>query len=296
MIKQHTADLPSNPFTGALDFSADTPPGWVESDTSAVGLSPLSLDTAVKAAVAVPKPTPQPMALFLTESGDTAAISVNDIHQGQIGDCFLLSSIGELAAWHASSITGMIKANANGTETVTLYAGSNGQPAGFGATSFKAITETVTNSFASNGVNNGATQDVVGGVKEIWVQVMEKAVAQEDGGMAAISNGGNPCIALQELTGHTASWASPAAMSATSLAAALAKDMTNGSLVVMDTNSSGLSYGLVGSHAYMFEGISGSGASAAVKLGNPWGMDQPQLIPVANLARAGIVEIDTGHW
>ena len=33
-------------------------------------------------------------ALYLQEPGDTSLISVHDINQGQIGDCYLLSSIG----------------------------------------------------------------------------------------------------------------------------------------------------------------------------------------------------------
>ena len=51
--------------------------------------------------------------LYLQETGDTAAISVNDIHQGQIDDCYLLSSIGELALFHPSWITQMIRVNAD---------------------------------------------------------------------------------------------------------------------------------------------------------------------------------------
>ena len=54
-------------------------------------------------------------------------------------------------------------------------------------------------------VNNGASQDVLNGRKEIWPQVLEKAVATLDGGYGAIANGGNPMIALQELTGRAAS-------------------------------------------------------------------------------------------
>ena len=98
--------------------------------------------------------------LYLQEAGTTAPISVYDINQGQIGDCFLLSSIGEIALWHPSAIMNMIQANANGTETVTLYLASNGSLPNFGTTSYEATTITVTNTFLSDGVNSGATQDV----------------------------------------------------------------------------------------------------------------------------------------
>ena len=128
--------------------------------------------------------------LYLQEAGDPALISVNDIHQGQIGDCFLLSSIGELALWHPSAIMNMIRVNADGTETVTLYVAASGALPSFGTTSFKPVSVTVNNIFPSNAVNNGASQDVLNGQKEIWVQVLEKAVATLNGGYNTIANGG----------------------------------------------------------------------------------------------------------
>jgi hypothetical protein len=46
----------------------------------------------------------------------------------------------------------------------------------------------------------------------------------------------------------------------------------------------------------MFEGVSGSGANAMVKLGNPWGYDQPSLIALSQLSKAGIDEVDVGKF
>jgi hypothetical protein len=160
---------------------------------------------------------PPPQTLYLREPGDSAAISVNDLHQGHIGDCFLISSIGELALTHPGAIGGMIRGNANGTETVTLYTDPNGRLPGFGTSAFKAVAVTVANSFPSYGVDNGATQDVVAGQKEIWPQVLEKAVATLDGGYGAISDGGNPIIAMEELTGHSASNMVPASLTLATL-------------------------------------------------------------------------------
>ncbi len=94
-------------------------------------------------------------ALYLLEAGDSSVISVNDINQGQLGDCYLLSSIGEIALWHSSAIMNMIYANQDGTETVTLHEAASGQLPTYGTTQFKATTVTIDNTFPSNAVNNG---------------------------------------------------------------------------------------------------------------------------------------------
>ncbi len=96
------------------------------------------------------------MALYLTEPGTTAAISVADLHQGQIGDCYLISSIGELALTKPVDISNMIHTNADGTETVRLYADQSGHAIGWGTTVFKAVSVTVSNVFPNYAVNNGA--------------------------------------------------------------------------------------------------------------------------------------------
>jgi hypothetical protein len=229
--------------------------------------------------------------LYLQEPGDTSAISVADINQGQLGDCFLLSPIGELALFHPSSIMNMIHANANGTETVTLYTASNGELPSFGTTSFSPDYITVTNSFPSDSVNNASYQDVAGNQKEIWPQVLEKAFATLDGGYGAIANGGSPVIATEELTGQPATWMSPAALTL----GALVSDLSAGDLITMDTSSNtGLPFNLVSNHAYMTEGVTTQGGVAMVQLINPWGFNEPAAIPLTQLSQ-GIIEVDIGH-
>ena len=95
---------------------------------------------------------------------------------------------------------------------------------GVGTTSYKPLTESVTNVFPSDSVNNGATQDVVGGVKEIWPQVLEKAYAQADGGYGGIEYGGSPIFAMEQLTGQPATFQSASSFSA----AALMQDIAGG--------------------------------------------------------------------
>jgi len=78
--------------------------------------------------------------------------------------------------------------------------------------------------------------------------------------------------------------------------ASLMADVSAHDLIVMDTpNSNNLPNGLVGGHAYMFEGVTGTGSGAMVHLGNPWGIDQPTPIAFSQLSK-GITEVDVGHF
>jgi Calpain family cysteine protease len=252
------------------------------------------------AAMFAPRPVPHvaaaatpSMALYLTEPGTTTAISVADLHQDGLGDCFLISSIGELALTDPAAISAMIKANSNGTETVTLHVEANGKlpvPGYSGA--FKSVTETVTNSFDPNAVNSAAGQDVINGVKEIWPQVIEKAVAELNGGYNAIAGGGYPFVAMDELTGVAATWLYLPQQALT--LSALQGYIKAGDMLTFDTVAHPTGYNLVGGHSYMFEALNGSGSTATVTLGNPWGVDQPGAIPLSKLA-GNIIQVDIGH-
>lgn len=231
-------------------------------------------------------------ALYLQEQGSISAISVADINQGQIGDCFVLSSIGELALFHPAAIMNMIHANPDGTETVTLHTASDGRLPGFGTTSFSSVAVTVDNNFPANAVNNGAAQDVFGNYKEIWPQVLEKAVATLNGGYSAIANGGNPVIAMEELTGHAATYMSAAALTLETLNSFVAA----GDLIALDTSpAAGLPFNLVSNHAYMFDKVTMQAGEPMLTLVNPWGFNPPAAIPLSQLSQ-GVIEVDIGHF
>ena len=295
VTKVHGPNDLTNPlynFDGSDQVTSDDGQmAYSQSDYSQLGGGGQWDASAAVAKVVPPPPPPLVQTLYLTEAGETGAINVADINQGEIGDCYLLSSIGEIALLKPSFISNMIHVNANGTETVTLYEASNGSLPTWTTTAFKAVSETVTNVFPANVVNNGATQDVLKNQKEIWPQVLEKAYATLDGGYAAIGNGGSPVVAMEELTGHAASFMSPASLTL----ASLASFVSAGDMIVMDTKASGaLPNNLVPDHAYMFEGVTGTGANAVVHLGNPWGFDQPTAMLVSQLSK-GFAEVDIGH-
>jgi hypothetical protein len=236
--------------------------------------------------------TTNPMALYLTEPGDTTAISVNDLHQGSIADCFVIAVIGELALVNPGAISKMITQNSNGTETVTLYSPQTVITTTTTTNHHKTVTTTsmsvvekpvgitVTNNFPAGTVDSSG-QDVVNGVQEIWPSVLENAIATLDGGYSAISNGGDPTQVMTQLTGKPAMYYSPAGITAAQIEGWQAsKD-----LIIMDTLATGaLPDNLVNWHCYMFEGLTNVGGSTMVLLGNPWGYDQPSAVPLSQLA------------
>src|SRR5208283_2122475 len=56
----------------------------------------------------------------------TAGPTMSDINQGYLGDCYLLSSLAEVANQNPSAISSMITNNGNGTYGVRFYV--NGAP------------------------------------------------------------------------------------------------------------------------------------------------------------------------
>jgi hypothetical protein len=279
-------DNPTASQPGADPFGYYVPFAWTPPPNSA---RPPTQATAASSPVGVSATATQ--VLYLQEAGNTTLISATDINQGQMGDCYLLSSIGEIALFHPDWITSMIHANADGTETVTLYRAASGSLPGFGTTSFKPTAITVSNSFPTNAVNNGASQDVLNGQKEIWVQVLEKAVATLSGGYNAIANGGIPVIPMEELTGCSASYVMARSLTLQQLQTAVSAN----NLITFDTQGSGLlAYGLYGSHAYMFQSLSTVNGNVMVNLLNPWGFNNPQPIPFAQIGSV-FAEVDFGQ-
>lgn len=138
--------------------------------------------------------------LFVQGNGEAGDITARDINQGQIGDCYLESSLAVLANKNPELLRKNIQDNGDGTYSVTLYQNRWWDPLGvFGK---EAKTVTVDNQFPMrNGdpvmTGYGAGED------EIWVMVAEKAYAQEsrNGSFNAMGNGGLPGTAMEALTG-----------------------------------------------------------------------------------------------
>jgi Calpain family cysteine protease len=264
-------------------------------------------DSEAYGATAITVKTPvivQTQAVYVTETGNTNAISVTDVNQGQIGDCYFLSPLIECAAFHPSTIMDAIKINSDGTETVTLYTDSNGKPVSFNTKTFKQTSVTVTNTFQSNSVNNGSTQAILknltSSTKEIWPSIMEKAFAQLYGGYNAISNGGFPTLAMETLTGKEAT----ATTKASSMSEANITSLLNsGAMLTVDTFYANSIYNTVGHHCYAITGQKTINGVLNVAVTNPWGVYAPGtqtsngtgFIPISKMSSI-FVELDVGHF
>jgi hypothetical protein len=211
---------------------------------------------------------PPPGDTLFGPPGDSNGISYQDIHQGGLGDCYFLAALGEVAKNDPDFIRQMIRDNGNGTYTVTLY-------------QFEPVQVTVSPSdFAPNGVNSQPDEGVIDGQKELWPQIIEAAYAKLEGGYGKIGNGGYPSDAMETLTGFNASWSSPGSFEQ------IKSDLAKGKLVTLDTPDEPLPYDLLSSHSYMVIGTyTDLQGNNYVKLQNPWGYDQPSVIPAFALSK-----------
>ena len=211
---------------------------------------------------------------FVKGSGDLNAISPNDVDQGALGDCYLLASLGAIAAVSPDTIRRMIVDNKDGTFTVRFPSSNPLRP----------YTEvTVTPDFPSN---DGATPLYAGygdvdasGKPEIWVALIEKAYAQMtwSGDYASI-NGGHANNTLTHLLGGAARSFRPEDMSFKEVADYL----ESGNAVVVDTPQDNLwmhfkkqsdpryqSRELIPAHSYYVTKV--DRANGTISLRNPWG-------------------------
>jgi len=211
--------------------------------------------------------------------------SMNDVNQGYLGDCYLLSSLAEVAKQNSGLITSMFTSNGNNTYGVRFFVN--------GVADYVTVNNSLTNNF-----NSGS---------DIWASLAEKAYAQlQAGGVvtgnsvnygnswSTIGNGGAPECALEEITGASAitdfsasggSWATVAynasfsvtkyttGSSTAAVLGTLAADLAKGDDVILSSytnarDSSGRTT-LVADHAMSIYGYDST--TGMLQIRNPWG-------------------------
>jgi hypothetical protein len=197
-------------------------------------------------------------------------ISADDIDQGALGDCYLLSGISSLANVNPQAIRDAIKENADGTFTVTFKKDSFLGLFGRGQ---KPIEVTVDADFPTK--DGGTTQlytKAKGG--ELWPLIIEKAYAKLDGGYQRVGVGGSPCTIWQALTGKAGAMTANLVEGQGSLFRKLQNALNEQRPVAASTAPALKNYegtGLVKGHVYAILGVSEKKGQRFVTLRNPWG-------------------------
>ena len=127
--------------------------------------------------------------------------SMSDIRQGQVGDCYLLASLGALADKMNSAVTSMFKDNMDGTWAVRFYR--------LDGTRYVEDWVTVDQFLPANSAGRAVFQSFGGSASdtrnELWAPLAEKAYAQWARGNSYRSlSAGWPYLVLSQVTGSPA--------------------------------------------------------------------------------------------
>lgn len=209
----------------------------------------------------------------ITGEGDGRAVHPNDVAQGQLANCYLISSLAAIAQVNPELLEKNIEANGDGTYTVTLYKKADKPWWNPFASDYDKVEVRVTADFP---VDKGGKPifaqpgDSKDGKAELWVMLYEKAYAQLNGSYTAIGNGGNAGMALTTLTGRKSDEYAPKDLSFETFA----KYVTDGNAVTAGTPEKSdhklIKDGtLVGWHVYYVTGVDTKTRTVTVR--NPWG-------------------------
>lgn len=231
--------------------------------------------------------------VFVDENGipGKGGAHPSDINQGTLlGDCYLLATLAGLAAQQPELIERMVRANPDGTYTVTFY-DKKGKPVDVTVTGDLPTHpgEQATAALGDRGVD---------GNPEVWVPIIEKAYAQYRGGYDVIGDGGRTEDAMQTVTGLKATRQDALTVSFNAFnqafkegraigLASLSKETLDPGF--FDSAIPGIIRGsarpnyrkpyddgtLVSRHAYYVVGV--DEATQTVRIRNPWGWDRPEL-------------------
>ena len=201
-------------------------------------------------------------------------ISIADINQGGLGDCWLMSSLGALAKDRPAVISNMFVSSNddNGDGTTDSWTVRFFKPDG------SADYLTVDRFLPVNSGNGAVYAGWNGGSfaesnNELWVALAEKAFAQanqsgyigrNNTNSYAALDGGWMASTLKTLTG-----ASSVSQSATSMTATQLINLVNGAVPITAGFVSGAGFGVVNGHAYTI--TSYNAATGRFHLNNPWG-------------------------
>jgi Calpain family cysteine protease len=195
-------------------------------------------------------------------------VSADDPMQGQVGDCYFISSLAALAHARPELLARAITANDDGTFTVTFHE----RKAGATTTHPVAITVDGTLPTKRGQLEYATARDA----HELWPMLFEKAYATWKGGYDAIE-GGMAATALEALSGARGAFFPVTAESSAGSVFTKLKDACadGGCVVALSKPWSPSRQGVVADHAYTVLGVKEENGQKLVQLRNPWGEREP---------------------
>lgn len=211
--------------------------------------------------------------LFAKGAGDANEVDINDVQQGQVGDCYFVAVLAAIARVRPDFIKSMIKDNGDGTYTVTFHT-KQGFSGLFGSRSNKSVT--VDSKFWTDGKGNPVYakkgDTAADGKPELWVMVVEKAWAKLHGSYTDIEGGKVDDDAREAVTGKDVDYVDPTDFTDAELTKKVEAAWKAKKPVIFwshgDEKSKKLTKnGVVTNHEYALNGVSGG----KFNLYNPWG-------------------------
>jgi hypothetical protein len=197
-----------------------------------------------------------------------------DIHQGNLGDCYFMSSLGEVALKNQAAITNMFIVNGDGTYTVRFF--NNGVANYVTVDSYLPTNTGGSLIYANRGAYYANASN------ELWTALAEKAYVQMNeagwtrGSLSGTGQnsysaieGGYIYAALGHISGQsTTAFTYPTgASSFTTFVTAY----NQGKMIGFASKSTPASTQVVGNHAYAVVGYNAT--NQTVTLFNPWGIE-----------------------
>jgi Calpain family cysteine protease len=208
--------------------------------------------------------------------GPSGAPTYQDVNQGYLGDCYFLSSLGEIALKDPGAIESVISSNGNGTYGVRLMV--NGQP------DYVTVNSELPVMGAGYQWANGSTLEFANGYADNWVGLIEKAYAELNAqtnaphgmelsrasdsyeGIAAGNASAITLLTGQSETGYALN-PHDSASALASIMSTVASGWNAGEEVLMSMPASS-NGNLVGDHMYMVTGV--NAATDTFTIQNPW--------------------------
>ncbi len=204
-------------------------------------------------------------------------VDSGDVQQGQLGNCYFPAAVAAIAKANPDVINNMVKANGDGTYTVTF------KERDWATGKTKDVPVRIDGDFYArswggplygHSSNSGETSKM-----EMWFPLVEKAYAQWKGSYNTIGNGGSSADVFEDFTGAQGKSIN-AAGSADNVWKTITTAIDAKKPVAAGTHDDGgpVNYantGVYGDHAYSILGYEKTGTERYVVLRNPWGESEP---------------------